>query len=240
MYTLVVTMNWNRFRKIFRIRFCIFYNRSELSHCLQPCKIFCLFWMYFENTNGPSGSDKFKSHWCWPIWPEMTFDLSMWHWLYSSLSYGRSHIIPIAQIWWPTSQLTLILYFQLTFESWPWYVTSNVTITILFLYCTGLIATGIQCFKWDQFQITSSIHRWPQTDKRTDSQHFIIQVATTPLVWTIFLFLLLSKRTVYHCCLWFVNYYWATSFDTHYTPLWKIYKKSPTEGVWISHGLAHL
>ena len=33
MYTLVVTMNWNRFRKIFRIRFCIFYNRSELSHC---------------------------------------------------------------------------------------------------------------------------------------------------------------------------------------------------------------
>ena len=31
MYTLVVTMNWNRFRKIFRIRFCIFYNRSELS-----------------------------------------------------------------------------------------------------------------------------------------------------------------------------------------------------------------
>ena len=34
MYTLVVTMNWNRFRKIFRIRFCIFYNRSELSHCM--------------------------------------------------------------------------------------------------------------------------------------------------------------------------------------------------------------
>ena len=34
MYTLVVTMNWNRFRNIFRIRFCIFYNRSELSHCL--------------------------------------------------------------------------------------------------------------------------------------------------------------------------------------------------------------
>ena len=34
MYTLVVTMNWNRFRKIFRIRFCIFYNRSELSHCV--------------------------------------------------------------------------------------------------------------------------------------------------------------------------------------------------------------
>ena len=33
MYTLVVTMNWNRFRNIFRIRFCIFYNRSELSHC---------------------------------------------------------------------------------------------------------------------------------------------------------------------------------------------------------------
>ena len=33
MYTLVVTMNWNRFRKIFRIRFCIFYNRSELSQC---------------------------------------------------------------------------------------------------------------------------------------------------------------------------------------------------------------
>ena len=33
MYTLVVTMNWNRFRKTFRIRFCIFYNRSELSHC---------------------------------------------------------------------------------------------------------------------------------------------------------------------------------------------------------------
>ena len=32
MYTLVVTMNWNRFRKMFRIRFCIFYNRSELSH----------------------------------------------------------------------------------------------------------------------------------------------------------------------------------------------------------------
>ena len=35
MYTLVVTMNWNRFRKIFRIRFCIFYNRSELSQCLK-------------------------------------------------------------------------------------------------------------------------------------------------------------------------------------------------------------
>ena len=35
MYTLVVTMNWNRFRKIFRIRFCIFYNRSELSHWLM-------------------------------------------------------------------------------------------------------------------------------------------------------------------------------------------------------------
>ena len=35
MYTLVVTMNWNRFRKIFRIRFCIFYNRSELSHCIH-------------------------------------------------------------------------------------------------------------------------------------------------------------------------------------------------------------
>ena len=33
MYTLVVTMNWNRFRNIFRIRFCIFYIRSELSHC---------------------------------------------------------------------------------------------------------------------------------------------------------------------------------------------------------------
>ena len=31
MYTLVVTMNWNRFRKFFRIRFCFFYNRSELS-----------------------------------------------------------------------------------------------------------------------------------------------------------------------------------------------------------------
>ena len=35
MYTLVVTMNWNRFRKIFRIRFCIFHNRSELSQCLK-------------------------------------------------------------------------------------------------------------------------------------------------------------------------------------------------------------
>ena len=35
MYTLVVTMNWNRFRKIFRIRFCIFYNRSELSQCVE-------------------------------------------------------------------------------------------------------------------------------------------------------------------------------------------------------------
>ena len=35
MYTLVVTMNWNRFRKIFRVRFCIFYNRSELSHCIH-------------------------------------------------------------------------------------------------------------------------------------------------------------------------------------------------------------
>ena len=34
MYTLVVTMNWNRFRNIFRIRFFIFYNRSELSHCV--------------------------------------------------------------------------------------------------------------------------------------------------------------------------------------------------------------
>ena len=34
MYTLVVTMNWNRFRKMFRIRFCIFYNRSELTHCV--------------------------------------------------------------------------------------------------------------------------------------------------------------------------------------------------------------
>ena len=34
MYTLVVTMNWNRFRNSFRIRFCIFYNRSELSHWL--------------------------------------------------------------------------------------------------------------------------------------------------------------------------------------------------------------
>ena len=34
MYTLVVTMNWNRFRKMFRIRFCIFYNRSELTHCI--------------------------------------------------------------------------------------------------------------------------------------------------------------------------------------------------------------
>ena len=35
MYTVVVTMNWNRFRKIFRIRFCIFYNRSELSQRLN-------------------------------------------------------------------------------------------------------------------------------------------------------------------------------------------------------------
>ena len=35
MYTLVVTMNWNRFRKMFRIRFCIFYNRSELTHCME-------------------------------------------------------------------------------------------------------------------------------------------------------------------------------------------------------------
>ena len=35
MYTLVVTMNWNRFRKMFRIRFCIFYNRSELTHCIH-------------------------------------------------------------------------------------------------------------------------------------------------------------------------------------------------------------
>ena len=35
MYTLVVTMNWNRFRKIFRIRFCIFYNRSELSQYMH-------------------------------------------------------------------------------------------------------------------------------------------------------------------------------------------------------------
>ena len=34
MHTLVVTMNWNRFRKMFRIRFCIFYNRSELTHCV--------------------------------------------------------------------------------------------------------------------------------------------------------------------------------------------------------------
>ena len=33
MYTLVITMNWNRFRNSFRIRFCIFYNRSELSQC---------------------------------------------------------------------------------------------------------------------------------------------------------------------------------------------------------------
>ena len=33
MYTLVVTMNWNRFRKMFRIRFCIFHNRSELTQC---------------------------------------------------------------------------------------------------------------------------------------------------------------------------------------------------------------
>ena len=35
MYTMVVSMNWNRFRNIFRIRFRIFYNRSELSQCLQ-------------------------------------------------------------------------------------------------------------------------------------------------------------------------------------------------------------
>ena len=34
MDTLVVTMNWNRFLNSFRIRFCIFYNRSELSHCI--------------------------------------------------------------------------------------------------------------------------------------------------------------------------------------------------------------
>ena len=35
MYTLVVTMNWNRFRNIFRIRFRILCNRSELSHCFM-------------------------------------------------------------------------------------------------------------------------------------------------------------------------------------------------------------
>ena len=34
MYTLVVTMNWHRIRNIFRIRFRIFYNRSELSRCV--------------------------------------------------------------------------------------------------------------------------------------------------------------------------------------------------------------
>ena len=49
MYTLVVTMNWNRFRKIFRIRFCIFYNRSELSHCT-------IYWMnsHDHDDNGHS------------------------------------------------------------------------------------------------------------------------------------------------------------------------------------------
>ena len=39
--TLVVTMNWNRFRNIFRIRFRIFYNRSELSHCITIVATHC-------------------------------------------------------------------------------------------------------------------------------------------------------------------------------------------------------
>ena len=39
MYTLVVTMNWNRFRKMFRIRFCIFYNRSELTQCFRGIRL---------------------------------------------------------------------------------------------------------------------------------------------------------------------------------------------------------
>ena len=33
MHTQVVTMNWNRFRNNFRIRFGIYYKRCELSHC---------------------------------------------------------------------------------------------------------------------------------------------------------------------------------------------------------------
>ena len=54
MYTLVVTMNWNRFRKIFRTRFCIFYNRSELSHCMS---IFCVCYQWFHGFVKP----KFKT-----------------------------------------------------------------------------------------------------------------------------------------------------------------------------------
>ena len=47
MYTLVVTMNWNWFRNIFRNRFRIFYHRFELSHwvrsnlCEKNNKAFC-------------------------------------------------------------------------------------------------------------------------------------------------------------------------------------------------------
>ena len=40
MYTQVVTMDWNRFRNIFCIRFRIFYNSFELSQCvlgIQTC-----------------------------------------------------------------------------------------------------------------------------------------------------------------------------------------------------------
>ena len=65
MYTLVLTMNWNRFRKIFRIRFCIFYNRSELSHCVATpgsqilARIFAREYWPRRWTTQPQGSLRF-------------------------------------------------------------------------------------------------------------------------------------------------------------------------------------
>ena len=51
MYTLVVTMNWNRFRKMFRIRFCIFYNRSELTQCMNNVVVKSILYMYSLRPN---------------------------------------------------------------------------------------------------------------------------------------------------------------------------------------------
>ena len=58
MYTLVVTMNWNRFRKIFRIRFCIFYNRSELSHWRASAGIDVM-----ESSSNSFVIEKFFANW---------------------------------------------------------------------------------------------------------------------------------------------------------------------------------
>ena len=104
MYTLVVTMNWNRFRKIFRIRFCIFYNRSELSHCttfcqlyllvdyvavtIPVCSIICIsldrYWLLTKKLNYPKYATKTKA---------AVFLISMW-----ALSFAFYGIVTYASL----------------------------------------------------------------------------------------------------------------------------------------------